>query len=312
MMKSERKSVLNPIELKEFVEANPKLVQRKESKRYPGLYVLKYTRKVFYDNLWETNAMLLECRGLVVDEDYNTVVKPFTKVFNRGENGTEIDRDEMCTVVRKVNGFMACATKNTKYSDKLIISTTGSLDSEHVDIAARHIKESWFEDMFDGETLIFEICDTEDPHIVTEQEGAWLIGGNGMYGGYQYSEKDLNTIADGFAMLRPETYFDMIFSEVLKKAQTCDHEGYMVYSPKGQSLKLKSPYYLTTKFLARMKDERLLNMLKYDTVHTSMRNFDEEYYPLIQFLRDHQSAFVEMEEQERIQMIRNYFNEVKE
>ena len=62
--------------IREFVENNPGLVTRKESIRYPGLFVLKYKRKVFYDNLWTPE--LQELRGLVVDEDWNIVVHPFT------------------------------------------------------------------------------------------------------------------------------------------------------------------------------------------------------------------------------------------
>jgi hypothetical protein len=41
------------------------LLTRKESTRYPGLFVKKYTRKVFYDNLWSENDELLEARGHV-------------------------------------------------------------------------------------------------------------------------------------------------------------------------------------------------------------------------------------------------------
>ena len=86
------------------------LIQRKKSTRYPGLFVKKYKKRVFYDALWNTDAELLEARGHVEDEDGNIVVRPFTKIFNRGEMNTDIDRDETCIGVYKINGFMACAT----------------------------------------------------------------------------------------------------------------------------------------------------------------------------------------------------------
>lgn len=37
------------------------LIIRKESKRYPGLFTVKYHNRVFYDNLW--NDELIESRG---------------------------------------------------------------------------------------------------------------------------------------------------------------------------------------------------------------------------------------------------------
>ena len=66
---------MNPLKLKEFVENNPRLVRKKESTSYPGLYVLKYTRRVFYDSLW--NPYLEYCRGSVIDNDFILVSLPF-------------------------------------------------------------------------------------------------------------------------------------------------------------------------------------------------------------------------------------------
>lgn len=48
-------------ELYDWIVANPKLVQLKESQLYPGFAVAKYKRNVFYDDLW--NRQLEECRG---------------------------------------------------------------------------------------------------------------------------------------------------------------------------------------------------------------------------------------------------------
>jgi len=42
---------MDKIKLKNFVENNPTLVKIK-STRYDGLYLLKYTNKVFHDNLF--------------------------------------------------------------------------------------------------------------------------------------------------------------------------------------------------------------------------------------------------------------------
>jgi len=67
-------------ELQEYVFANPKLVSMKLAG--DGIYVLKYKKRVFYDNLW--NDYIAECRGTIVDADFNLVAYPFTKIYNLG------------------------------------------------------------------------------------------------------------------------------------------------------------------------------------------------------------------------------------
>ena len=156
------------------------LVTRKESKRYPGLFVRKYTRKVFYDNLWHQNEELMEARGHVELADGTVVIRPFTKIFNRFENGTDIDRDELCLSVEKINGFMAAATYVPQLG-KVVVSTTGSLESDFVGYAEKYITEEvknyiQLSTQSKPATFLFEICHPDDPHIIQEKFGAYLIG----------------------------------------------------------------------------------------------------------------------------------------
>ena len=58
-------------DLQKFVSENPKLVKMRETSN-PELFVLKYQRSVFYDNLWD--EYLEECRGTVVDKDFNLIL----------------------------------------------------------------------------------------------------------------------------------------------------------------------------------------------------------------------------------------------
>lgn len=297
------------MELKEFVETNQKLVTRKESKRYPGLFVLKYSKKVFFDNLWHLNPLLLECRGLVVDKHYNVIIKPFTKVFNHHENGTNIDRDEECTVVRKVNGFMGVATYAPHVTDSIIYSTTGSLDSDFVDLIAKHLKP--FEHRFlecIPTSHIFEICDESDPHIVYEEPGAYLIGASDLESSTASNrEAALDYTANMWDMKRPESYYRVPFSQAVKMAKECKHEGFMVYGRKsGTALKIKSPHYLVTKFLARAGEAKITDLLVKNDRQAFRQRFDEEYYPLIDFLIENKEQFIHSDEQSRIGMIRKY------
>lgn len=92
--------------LKQYVMDNPMLVTMRESQSYPGLYVLKYRKKVFYDGLW--NEYLEQCRGTVVDNNFNLVSYPFQKIYNYGieVNAPKLSDDTIVTAYRKVNGFL--------------------------------------------------------------------------------------------------------------------------------------------------------------------------------------------------------------
>ena len=304
---------INPNELKEFVEGNPKLVTRKQSKRFPSLYVLKYSKSVFWDNLWHLNYLLLECRGLVVDDNYNVVIKPFTKVFNYQEKDTTIPLDEYCSVVRKINGFMACVTINTSSTDDFIISTTGSLDSDFVDLARKHIeplKDKLIEFVGDNKvSFLFEICDEADPHIIKEEYGAWLIGAN-VYGHdneiTSISEYLLTFASKFIGCKRPITYI-MKFSDVLEMNRTCEHEGFMVIG-KDTTLKLKSPYYLITKFLSRMNETKFNSMVSHGYKATVFQKFDEEFYQLLNYIFSIKEQWSITEEQDRIAIIKEFLS----
>lgn len=296
--------------LKEFVEANPKLVQRKESIRFPGLFVIKYKRNVFYNNLW--NDVLIECRGLVVDKDFNIVIQPFTKIFNHYENNTNIDRDEMVTAIRKVNGFMACATYVEGYG--VIVSTTGSLDSDFVTLAEKYItpeNKGVIERYAPYMTFMFEICDNTDPHIIPEKEGAYLLGARKIGSTVDYTTDKANegwldeAAMSMFNVQRPK-WKVCRFSDIVVEANACNHEGFLVYS-NDTTLKIKSPCYKIKKFMARKNPEKLLTLL--DKPHVIKQTVEEEFYDLIDFLSANKDVYSALTEQARLRYIEEFLKE---
>lgn len=286
---------------KEWLEANKSLVTMKESKNYPGLFVIKYKNKVFYDNLWTPE--LQQCRGLVLDAHYNVVVRPFDKIFNYMENGTTFDRDDVVTYTRKVNGFMGAMTYSEDHG--YIYSTTGSLDSDFALLVKKHLQQYEQYVVNPNFTLLFEICDPSDPHIIKEDEGAYLIGCV-FKNGFHAIEYDLDCTAETYGMKRFKSDIGM-FSDVVKLSKECKHEGYVVRLFENQSkfLKLKSPYYLVTKFLARKKGDNLIKML--DNINETKKSIDEEYYPLLEYLSSINETFTQLTEQERIEVIEDFF-----
>lgn len=323
---------MNSSDIKKFVEANPKLVSRKKTS-LDGVYVLKYRNQVFWKDLWTPE--LLECRGAVVDEDYNLIVYPLTKIFNYGEREMRFDRDAICSAVRKINGFMAaCSWYNGDY----LVSTTGSIDSKFADLARKRIlqcldfipelnRNIFRQELQAGRTYIFEIVDESDPHIIKEFDGVYLIGirdnkwGSPLIYGNQIEQAashskltSASTFPNMFAAARffgflsvsmlPDGFKEQIrFSDIVKFTKTVDHEGYVVYHGQ-QALKIKSPYYLTTKFFARVRKDKLLSWL--DDPEQKKKSIDEEFYPLINHLAEIKEDFADMDEQTRISAIETF------
>ena len=99
-------------ELQSFVMNNPKLVTMKPCGGYPGLFILKYTRKVFYDSLW--TDQLENCRGTIVNSNFDVVSRPFQKIYNYGieDRAPVLSDDTRVVAFRKVNGFLTAIRAN--------------------------------------------------------------------------------------------------------------------------------------------------------------------------------------------------------
>lgn len=295
---------MNKEVIKNWVLSHPKLVSMKESVSYPGLFVLKYSRKVFYDSLW--NDYLVNMRGLVVDSDFNIIVRPFTKIFNRYENGVDIPLDSPVKAVRKVNGFMGAVTRDPKYG--MIYSTTGSIDSEYAKLVQSHLGDTNPLQFKEGFTYLFEICDESDPHIITENFGAYLLEVQQVSWDNlcPFSQSYLDEIAYNLGVMRPE-HKTVKFIDVVNELKTCKHEGYVVHQLEEPFtvLKMKSPHYLTSKFIARMKSENLEKMLE---TGSWKEKVDEEFYPLFEYLTENKE-FVKLEEQDRLSEIRKFLGD---
>lgn len=280
-----------------------KLVIRKD---YPnGLSIYKYHRNVFYNQLWKSDPRLLEARGMVLDADGNKVIWPFTKVFNYGENNTTCEPDRLVDIVVKLNGFMAAVTW---CNGNLLVSTTGTLDSDFADLARKVITEQVHtESLKHGHTYIFEICDPSDPHIIDEKAGAYLIGARRMRDGAMWTETQLDDEASLIRALRPYWY-QVPFSEALEMVKLVEHEGFMVRDAWTNEtiMKIKSPYYLTKKFLMRMGAGKTELMATNPTKFKE--SIDEEYYPLVDFIStSYRQSWKDMDQFERRKVIEDYF-----
>lgn len=288
-------------ELKQYVADNPKLVSMKECGGYPGLYVLKYRKTVFYRDLW--NNYLEECRGTIVDADFNVVSRPFTKIYNYGIEAAapKLEDDTQVDAYRKVNGFMVAVTW---HDGDILVSTTGSTDSPYVAMARelidldvyRKVCKEWY-----GTTFMFECVHRDDPHIIPEMEGMYLIGyrPKDWISPVKIDHKLLSMLGVQFGSL-PVEYYRTTVGKLVRDVKTVRHEGFVFYTDNGVSAKIKSPYYLTSKWVARNpKTDKLV-----DTKRDIKLSLDEEYHPLVDKIRENIVEYTAMNEQERLAWVR--------
>ena len=287
-------------ELKEFVEKNPKLVMRRAT-HIPGIYILKYSREAFFKGIW--SEFLKDCRGAVVDADYNVVSLPFTKIHNYGieKEAPVLDDSVMVNAYRKINGFMVAATW---HNDDLLISTTGSIASEFVEFAMEMIPDvaQWKHvcSMFPEMTFMFECVHKFDPHIIVEKEGMYLIG----YRKKEWQSK-VNPMPD--AMVSFGRLFQTEFVESMncsvgflkEEAKKVKHEGFVAYTSDGIAFKIKSPYYISLKAMARKKD-----ILQLDE-----KIVDEEFFPVIRHVKSIGEKFNSMNDIARLSYMQNWMKE---
>ena len=301
--------------LTKYVKENPELISLKHYDMYGSrLMLLKYKNKVFWKNLWTPE--LMECRGLIVDSDWNIVQRPFTKVFNYGEKNAPIFKDsDRVITVRKINGFMAAVTV---HNGELLVSTTGSLYSEFVHLAKKwisHELERKIKNLSNIEnyTLIFEIVDVEnDPHIIKERvSGPYLIGIRKKdWDSVPVHPWNVQAMAESLGCYSPQMFRHLKFGQALEMVKGVYHEGFMLYDPNNlnKAVKLKSPTYLMTKLFGRMKDEKLAQFLS--NINQKKKSLiDEEYYPLLDHIKENNESFTLLDTNGRIEFIRNFLED---
>lgn len=270
--------------------------------------VRKYKREVFYNNLWNTDPILLESRGHVLDANDNLVARPFKKLFNYKENGTVVDLEQEVVVVEKVNGFMFHVTQ---HKDFILEGTTGSLSSPFTELAKENMKKHGvnyegfkliLDDYNEPMTCIFEIKDNEnDPHIIDdEKDGVYLLGVRSVSTGKLLRQDALDKIATILNVKRPK-WEVLYFRQALKEVEKVKHEGFVIYdfTTNEGLLKLKSPFYISKKSLMRKHVSNVYS-------HNYKALVDEEYYPIIQKIRELKTVdeWAVMKEKQR----GNFFN----
>ena len=212
------------------------------------------------------------------------------------------------------------------FNNKVLYSTTGTLDSDYAVMVENHLSK--YEELFKAypnHTFLFEIVDVSDPHIIEEVEGEYLLACRDVESGKLINQNKLRSIIASWVekdssiygqIKLPEVWKHLSFKELKEMNKAAKHEGFVLYDESYSEIifKLKTPYYLITKFLGRNKKlEAMIKELKKkraDSAFIQKYSIDEEFFPLIDFLSDHIDEAIALDQQGRIEFIRNYLTEL--
>jgi hypothetical protein len=253
-----------------------------------NLALFKYSRKVMYDQLWQEYPDTMECRGHVYDISTGKIVQAAPrKSFNYLENGwwKDVPLHTKVRIEKKYNGYLACATI---FNDELLVTTTGSFDSDYQRLAENMIRKSeHFIELSPNYSTHFEICAEFDPHIVHEEIGVKLLGYR-----WKHNGDFLPAITEGCEYTT--------LGDATERVNSVRHEGFMVHHRQGGGItKLKSPYYVGKKKLMRISGDNWQKLREhpYSWVEYNLPMMWHNIALHIGF--DLNSSFFEMNEQQR-------------
>lgn len=301
-----------------------------------GLTVHKYSKRCFFDRAWGTHPALMKARGIVLDLAGSIVSHPFDKVFNYGEDsglpedkgmgaGMSLADDLSVIAVEKLNGFLGICSAHPFEKDKLLVHTQGRFEGEHVEYIRDYMtpRQTGLVKRFfasNDVTLMFEVLHPEDPHIVhydSTEHGLWLIGIRGKQIDDQaWTEDAVDAAALEMGFRRPK-WFRTTKHELLAMCKNdsleLKVEGWMARADTAEQemlFKLKTPYYLVTKFLGRLSANRIGHM--FGNPSNFKQSIDEEFFVLVDELtsRFTKDEFLAMDDVNRVPLIRNLVHEL--
>lgn len=290
------------------------------------LRVYKYSKKTFWENGWSESPWLMKARGIVLDAAGTIVSHPFDKVFNFRENGAgdELPDDTPLVASLKLNGHLGIISAHPHQPGKLLVHTQGSFEGDHV----RYIHDYLPAPMMgrickylsrNDVTLMFEVLHPEDPHIIEASEqdyGLWLIGVRGKKLNDQpWTEELVDEAASEMGLRRPSwvrTTKAKLLAQCRSEGGIAKVEGWMARADTPEQpfvFKLKTPYYLTTKFLGRLSAGRIKHM--YANKEQFKQTVDEEFYGLVDMLvsRYDKEQFLGVPDTQKVQAVRQLIDE---
>jgi T4 RnlA family RNA ligase len=240
--------------LQEMIDAN---YINKLKHKDTDLYLYNYNASAQYEKVW--NEVTLNCRGLILDENFNIIARPFKKFFNYGENQDLQLPLESFEVFEKMDGSLGILYW---HNDLPFIATRGSFYSDQALKATEllHNKYKASIALLDRtKTYLFEIIYPQNRIVVNygTEEMLVLLAIVDLQSGKDYPLVDI-----GFPVVKK--YDGLTDIAALQKLNTENKEGFV--------LKYESGYRVKVKFEEYLRIHRIITNVSSKTIWENLKN----------------------------------------
>lgn len=263
-----------------------------------GLYVLNY------DQINSPkNEITTECRGLILDHDFNIVSRSFDRFFNYGENFATFN-PQTAVAYEKVDGSLIkiynwkgiwhVSTRGTAFAESGV-NGWGITFKEMVFKSLDVSSEAEFQDKCEGwldcsRTYIFEVTGVEN-RVVTRYSGytLWFLASRNNLSGRYYSYESTNVMGAFGAKTPKQFKFDSIEACLETAKHLPDlREGYVMYENGIPVCKVKSPAYVAVHHIRGegLSPKRIAELVVIGEQEEYLTYFEED--------REHFTPYVEM------------------
>ncbi|MGL4758795.1 MAG: RNA ligase [Patescibacteria group bacterium] len=278
-------------ELKNLVEHKYINVQR-----HPTLpiNIYNYTQKTQFNEYW--NPITLACRGLILDDQFNVVAKPFDKFFNLEQlEASNTLPNSTFKVFEKLDGSLGILFY---YQGQWRIATRGSFTSEQAIYANNELLPLYQKeiDQFDIEcTYLLEIIYPQNRIVVDykNQKRLVMLGAINIKTGLEVPLEDI-VYSD-----KCKSYDGLGDYEKIRSILNSEDEGYILLFENGTRAKFKfSEYKRLHRILTNVSSKTVWEYLKDDKEFDDLvERVPDEFY---NWLKDTKSTLLnEYKEKER-------------
>ena len=118
------------------------------------LKIYNYTAKTQSEGLWTPTTR--KCRGLILDDKYNIVVKSPEKFFNVGEQFAAKVNLKTARISEKLDGMMIILKIDPDWG--LIVTSRGSFDNKYTDAARKFVTDDTLLELVPNYSYFCELC----------------------------------------------------------------------------------------------------------------------------------------------------------
>lgn len=267
---------LNNIELvKQMIKDGWINVQKHPS---ADLYIMKYSKICALAHMW--NEATLQCRGIIVDKDYNIVARPFSKFFNYEEiEDKSIIPSGSAKAYEKLDGSLGILYW---INDVPYICTAGSFDSDQAKHATKILHNKYGDILCELErdrTFLFEIIYPENRLVVNygDMDDIVLLGVLDIEN--EGKEYDIESYSNMFKTAKCYGTFDN-WLEIREKFDGDNREGFVLKFENGFRLKMKyEDYFRLHRLRAYLTKKHIFEFVetnRLDELNEMLDQFDEE------------------------------------